>query len=332
MDNTISPILQARITQTNTNNSGNIQRKPDLTTKSDSVELSAKPKMSKGKKALIIAGAVVGAAAVTAGVIALIYKGQIKSIQKEGVAIQEKAQKVVDEFMEKFKNVQPLEDGSKVIEEFAQDGKTLARKATLDVDDFLEINDYANKTRIEAKKGVLDSFFEKIEFFKDGGFKCKKVFFFTDGKVDEWQKNYQINADGSWSFKTSMVFEDEKLSSLSKNHQGNADGSWSEGKSIDFKDGKLYRFCKNYQENTDGSWSVDREIKFKDGKLSTLAKNYQENADRSCSTDKVTCFENGKISQIQEKFQKNADGSCSADKITYFENGKKVETERNATW
>ena len=285
MDNAISPILQTRITQTNTNNSGNIQQKPDLTTKPDSVELSTKPKMSKGKKALIIAGATVGALALTAGVIALIHKGQIKSIQKEGAAIQEKAQKVVDEFMEKFKNVQPLEDGSKVIEEFAQDGKTLARKATLDVDDFLTINDYANKTRIVARKGVLDSFLEKVEFFKDGGYKCKKVFFFTDGKLDEWHKSHQKNADGSFSCKTSMVFEDGKLSNLVKNYQKNADGSRSEGIEIKFKDGKLYNFCKNYQKNADGSWSVDRAIDFKDRKLHRFIKNYQENADGSWSTD-----------------------------------------------
>ena len=56
MNNAISPILQTRITQTSVNNSGNIQQKPDLTTKQDSIELSTKPKMSKGKKALIIAG------------------------------------------------------------------------------------------------------------------------------------------------------------------------------------------------------------------------------------------------------------------------------------
>ena len=36
-----------------------------------------------------------------------------------------------------------------LIEEFAQDGKTLARKATLAVDDFLRIDDYTNKTRIK---------------------------------------------------------------------------------------------------------------------------------------------------------------------------------------
>ena len=257
MNNAISPILQTRITQTSVNNSGNIQQKPDLTTKSDSVELSTKPKMSKGKKALIIAGAVVGALAVTAGVIALVHKGQIKSIQKEGAKIQEETQKVVDEFMEKFKNVQPLEDGSKVIEEFAQDGKTLARKATLDMDDFLRIDDYTNKTRIEATKGVLDSFYKKVEFFKDGGYKCKKAFGFTDGKLDEWYKNCQENADGSGSVDRVMYFEDGKLSVLSKNYQVNADGSWSEGIEIKFKDGKLYRFCKNYQENADGSWSTD---------------------------------------------------------------------------
>ena len=318
MDNTISPILQARITQTNTNNSGNIQQKPDLTTKSDSVELSTKPKMSKGKKALIIAGAVVGALAVTAGVIALIYKGQIKSIQKEGAAIQEKAQKVVDEFMEKFKNVQPLEDGSKVIEEFAQDGKTLARKATLDADDFLAINDYANKTRIEAEKGVLDSFCKKVEFLEDGAYKYKKFFSFTDGKLSALVKNFQKNADGSWSVKTSMDFEDGKLSALSKNHQTNADGSFSFKTSMVFEDGKLRCLSKNFQKNADGSRSEGIGIDFKDGKLHRFIKNYQENADGSRSEGREIKFKDGKLHRFVKNYQENADGTWSADKDKYF--------------
>ncbi len=318
MDNTISPILQARITQTNTNNSGNIQQKPDLTTKSDSVELSAKPKMSKGKKALIIAGAVVGVAAVTAGVIALIHKGQIKSIQKEGTKVQEKAQKVVDEFMEKFKNVQPLEDGTKVIEEFAQDGKTLARKATLDVDDFLTINNYANKTKIEAEKGVLSSFFEKVEFLKDDTHKCKKAFFFTDGKVIEWHKSHQTNADGSFSYKKGVTFKDGKLSRLSKNYQENADGSWSYKKDVTFEDGKLSGLSKDYQENADGSWSVDRVINFKDGKLSDISKNKKGNADGSWSVDREIDFKDGKLHCFVKNYQENADGTWSADKGKYF--------------
>lgn len=262
MNNAISPILQTRITQTSVNNSGNIQQKPDLTTKQDSIELSTKPKMSKGKKALIIAGAVVGALAVTAGVIALVHKGQIKSIQKEGAKVQEKAQKVVDEFIEKFKNVQPLEDGTKVIEEFAQDGKTLARKATLDVDDFLRIDDYTNKTRIEATKGVLDSFYKKVELFKDNGIKCKKAFVFTNGKLDEWYKSYQKNADGSLSCKKGIVFEDEKSYSFFKNCQENTDGSWSAGRIIAFEDGKLFSYTKNYQEDVDGNWSADKVKNF----------------------------------------------------------------------
>ena len=290
MDNTISPILQVRTTQTNTINSDNIQQKTDLTTKPDSVELSTKPKMSKGKKALIIAGAVVGAAAVTAGVIALIYKGQIKSIQKEGAAIQEKAQKVVDEFMEKFKNVQPLEDGSKVIEEFTQDGKTLARCATLNMDDFLAINDYANKTRIEAKKGVLDSFCKKVEFLEDGAYKCKKIFCFTDGKLIEWNKSHQKNADGSYSFKKGAVFKNGKLSRVDKNYRENADGSRSKSREITFEDGKLSSVDTNYRENADGSWSVGRAIYFKDGKLYRFFKNYQKDADGNRTVDIYKLF------------------------------------------
>ena len=320
MNNTIQPL---RIAQTCVKNTANTQqRKLNFTNKFDNVELSTKPKMSKGKKALIITGATIGALAVTAGVITLVHKGYIKSIQKEGASIQEKAQKVVDEFMEKFKNVQPLEDGTKVIEEFAQDGKTLARKATLDVDDFLTINDYANKTRIEATKGDLDLFYKKVEFFEDNSYKCKELFFFNNRELNGWYKNLQRNADDSGSYKKGVIFNDGKLQGMIKNLQENADDSFSYKKGVIFEDGKLSSLIKNQQQNADGSWSEARGINFKDGKLYRLTKNYKKNADGTWTADKDVRFKNGKLWHILKNYQKNADGTWSADKDKYFGKNK----------
>lgn len=158
MDNTISPVLQTGISEVKTSSTTSKQAKPNLTYEPDSVELSTKPKMSKAKKALIIAGAVVGTAALVAGVVAFIQKGKLKNIQKEADSIQaksesvkEEAEKLVNEFLDKFnkgENVETLEDGTKVIQEMAQNGKDIARKATLDVYENLTIDDFINKTKI----------------------------------------------------------------------------------------------------------------------------------------------------------------------------------------
>ena len=79
MNNTIQAL---KIAQTNIKNTINSQtKKLNFTNKFDEVDLSTKPKMSKGKKALIITGAAVGAAAITAGIVALAYRGKIKNIQ-----------------------------------------------------------------------------------------------------------------------------------------------------------------------------------------------------------------------------------------------------------
>ena len=254
MDNTISPILQTRITQTSVNNSGNIQQKPDLTTKSDSVELSTKPKMSKAKKALIIAGAVVGTAALVAGVVALIQKGKLKNIQKEADSIQaksesvkEEAQKLVNEFLDKFnkgENVETLENGTKVIQEMAQNGKDIARRATLDVNECLTIDDFINKTKIIKADNQLDVN-KGVKFLENGAFKAKENFSFEDGILSGFAKKWQVNADGSRSAGKATFFEDGKISQIQEKWQVNADGSRSAGKITYFEDGKKVKTERN---------------------------------------------------------------------------------------
>ena len=268
MDNTISPMLQTGISEVKTSSTTLKQAKPNLTHEPDSVELSTKPKMSKGKKALIATGAVVGVAAVVAGAVALIQKGKFENIQKEADSIQaksepvkEEAEKLVNEFLEKFKkgeNVETLENGTKVIQEMAQNGKDIARRATLNVDEnleFLTIDDFINKTKI-ARHRFFDhdvlGVSKGVEFLKNGAFKAKEGFCFEDGNLFRFCKKYQFNADTSESIAKLINFEDGKISQIKEKYQLNADWDETTAKITDFKDGKISQIKEKYHDITGG--------------------------------------------------------------------------------
>lgn len=220
MNNTIQAL---KIAQTNVKNTINSQtKKLNFTNKFDEVDLSTKPKMSKGKKALIIAGAAVGAAAITAGIVALVYRGKIKNIQKEAALVQESSQKVIDEYMEKFKNVQPIEDNIKIIKEFAQDGKTLTRRAIFSDNKYLTIDDYINKTTLDTQTdgGIV---FRKHknnppleEFIFDEN---NKLFSYTKWSKRGSSKAFIFNTDGQFERLLKSIGEDQYEPVYNDNHR-----------------------------------------------------------------------------------------------------------------
>ena len=258
MINSISPLLQTKIAeQTNQTNIQQTKQNSPLL-KNDKFELSSKP---KNKKSLVAFASIVGGFVLASGIVAFTFKGHIENIQKEGSKIQEAGQKTVDEILKSFNSVKKSKDGSKVIEKFSEDGETLISKSTLNAG-FLTIDNFREKTRIEATDGKLRAFYSDVDFLDNGSMKSKKCFNFNfkNNKTFEYKKNYQENADGSWSCKKMAVFKNCLLSKLIKNCQENADGSSSIEKTIGFKNGKIWKYIKNLYIDSDRNIFYDKMI------------------------------------------------------------------------
>ena len=205
-----------------------------LSEKQDSFKSTTKPEISNSKKVLTAGLSIMGAIVLTASVVSLIQKNQLKNIQKEGSKIHESAKKfqtaaqdLVNEVLASFDNVKTSKDGTKVIEKFADDGKTLLSKSSLN-NGFLTIDNFSEKTRIEARDGALSGFYRGVEFLGDGSIKAKESFNILYGRVLNWAKNIQENTDGSWSAKKKIFFldEDGRIFSYMKKPQNNAFCRW----------------------------------------------------------------------------------------------------------
>ena len=238
----VSPMLQARITQQN-DSVLSLQNQSLQNAKSDTLELPSSQKMPKSKKLLMIAS-LIGVAAVGIGALILANKGKIiqlegSKIQKTAVKNQTSAKATIDEVMTLLDKVKGSPDGSKVLEEVAEDGKTLVRKSTL-FDGFLTIDDFVEKTRIEALDGELIDFYKGFEIFEDGSLKAKEGFRFAGNELRSWVKNCKQNADGTYSVEKEMYFGLGKVMKFAKNICTNADGDADCQKVIKFDfDGKI---------------------------------------------------------------------------------------------
>ncbi len=319
MINPTSPLLQARIAQQQ-NNSVNQQPKQDLPKVEDSVELSTKPKMSKKKKALIAFTAALGAAAVAAGVVSLTRKGVIQdktlvqavqgTEQKIKTASQgilddvqkiqdtlNAAQKRVDEVLSSFTEVKPLEDGTKVIEKFADDGKTLVSKSTLR-NDFLTIDDFAEKTRINANNGKLRNFYKGAEFSGDYIKRADECFEIFEGfyRNAEFVDGSAIKADEYFDFLGKEASKNN-LYQYHKNVEFTPDNATKSDECFSFTDGKLFAWAKDYQKNFLADEFGGEKIFFDDDeKLIQWANNYQLSSDgKNWTYDSLINVENGKI-------------------------------------
>ena len=279
----ISPILQAKIQSQNFSTPIKTQIEPNLKTseiKPDTVEIS-KPKMSNKKKALLIAGGILAATAATLGIIALVHRGNIKQIQKEGEKTFKDGVEIINEVMEKLKNVEPNENGIKTLKEFSEDGSKLIRKSIMDAEENFDITDFLNKTNIHGNSAKDFSFSKGIKLTEKGKINyIEKKFDFEEAKLTLWGKGVSITKDNS-IVKKMVVFN-------------------SEG----------YTYFKNAKVDSNYTGEIQKAIFFKDGIV--IAKNIHQVTNQSqeeITAEKIFGFKNGKF-----VFEKGAD----IDLLSYF--------------
>ena len=262
----ISPVFQQRITQNKYNI--NTQSKQSLSqTKHDTVGESSENSTMPISQNTLLAFATFKGVKVTANAA---QKSENKSIttedkldkvlheaaseiqatakqaQKSAKNIKITAQQTIDETLKAFEEVEPLKNGTKVIENFADDGKTLTSRATLN-GDVLTIDNFSEKTRIGAYQGDLRSFYRGCEFQSDELTKAEEYFHFEHGKLYEFDKGIKSLGGGVKKIEQDYTFYNgTKDFNCLKNWQFDADENESIGEVIRFNDGKISTWKKQF--------------------------------------------------------------------------------------
>ena len=258
-----SPALQMRIENSQTPKTNTQKQTNNLSSKSDTVEISTKA--NKNYKKYITIGAI--SATAIAGAFFLAAKGKTcliklnaKKAQKYAENVESKAEKLKEEVLELFNNngikegnkiakITTQKDGTKLMEELTSNNEAI-RKSTF-VDEVLSSIELSTKKETScfyefSKDGKLSRYMKDIKTFEDGNIKTAKCLLFENGKLSHYVKGIEEFTDNRYTTAKVLYYKDGNLVSSVKNCEY-IDDRYKAREILEFENGKLTNHLKNYE-------------------------------------------------------------------------------------
>ena len=242
-------------------------------------------------------------------------------IEKEAETVFSDAKKLADDAISKIKETLKLspekikdENGQKVFEEI-QDG-VLKNKSFFNLEDNNVILNTIEKYKengikdvVKLENNCVESVLNNVKESADGTLEAATRFFFEDGKLSMFNKNYKELADGTKMYAKAFeynagIFGDGKLNGFIEDAIESADGTGEIAKAFNFEDGKLNSFVGGTKALSDGTGEIAKIFNFEDGNFKKYAKGTKLLSDGTKKTAKIFDFEDGKLIDVTKDFNK----------------------------
>ncbi len=246
-----------------------------------------------------------------------------QELQEKANGVQTSARNIIDETLKSLKDVEPSEDGTKVIKKLSDDGKTLMSRST-QRGEFLTIDNFIEKTCIEARNGELTAFSSGVEYSGSYIKRQQERFYFVDGILSEFHRGIEHPDMKQVKVQESFIFKDRALEKVQKGYRYFADGSENMQECFVFQNEKINEFSKGYEHCSKNGLDKTQEVfRFKeDGMLSEFNKGQLCNTDGAGKTEEIYLFNKGKLDGVAKGCETSSDGSMKAVESFSFENGK----------
>ena len=319
--------------------------KVDLTTKSDSIDLS---KNNFDKKKILKYGTIgIAFLGLAAGVAAIIKKGKVPSeilsvqksandMEKEAISIAEGVQKTVDN------EIKPLQESA---EKLAEEIKDRAEKIKSEVTELF--NNGGKKGGIQAAD-ILKSEDETSlmkEFNSDGKLLRKSRFNsnglllfveessdvgctrykFSNGSIKNYQEGVETLADGTHKIAKSLTLYADGTYSYKFGLEKMPDKTCLTNKSLLVDGNEIYEYSEGLEKSPNKINKAAKKFIFEDGQLSEYLEDFEKLPDGSEKTLKALVFDNGEIVAYDKLGVRIPNKTDKYAQYMDFEDGKAVE-------